>query len=97
MKISETVVKIQCKDQKISVEFLLNNYRLSIELKRRYKDYFHWKVKMHLHLMSLDISYVDCIDWGVHVLMKIATGPDANGVQKERSIPKPFCWMERER
>ena len=37
------------------------------------ETYFHWKVKMHLHLLSLDASYVRCIEKGPHVPMKLAT------------------------
>ena len=37
------------------------------------EDYFHWKVKMHLHLLSQDTSYVQCIEKGPHVPMKIVT------------------------
>jgi len=36
-------------------------------------NYFHWKVKMHLHLMSMDERYVDCIEKGPHVPMKVGT------------------------
>ena len=25
-------------------------------------NYFHWKVKMHLHLMAQDEGYIDCIE-----------------------------------
>ena len=28
------------------------------------ETYFHWKVKMHLHLLSLDATYVRCIEKG---------------------------------
>ena len=37
------------------------------------EDYFHWKVKMHQHLLSLDASDVKCIEKGPHVLMKLIT------------------------
>ena len=37
------------------------------------ETYFHWKVKMHLHLLSLDASYVRCIEKGLHVPMKLVT------------------------
>ena len=38
------------------------------------ENYFHWKVKMRLHLLAIDEGYVDCIDKGPHVPMKAATG-----------------------
>lgn len=38
------------------------------------EHYFYWKVKMHLYLLSLDASYVKCIEKRPHVLMKIVTG-----------------------
>lgn len=41
------------------------------------EDCFHWKVKMHLNLMSLETSFMDYIERGVHVLLKIATRLDA--------------------
>lgn len=47
------------------------------------EDYFHWKVKMHLHLLSLDVSYVNCIQKGTdHVPMKIVTSVNPDGTHK---------------
>ncbi|KAL8100422.1 hypothetical protein AgCh_032618 [Apium graveolens] len=40
------------------------------------------QVKMHLHLLSQDEAYVDCIERGPHVPMRAATG-------NEPSVPKP--------
>jgi len=45
-------------------------------------NYHHWKVKMHLHLLSQDEAYVDYIERGPHVPMRTATG-------NEPSVPKP--------
>ena len=53
------------------------------------EDYFHWKVKMHLHLLSQDRSYVQCIEKGPHVPMKIGTGVNVDGTMKhDKSVPK---------
>ena len=35
------------------------------------ETYFYWKVKMHLHLLSIDASYVRCIEKGPHVPLKL--------------------------
>ena len=43
------------------------------------EHYFHWKVKMRMHLLSLDTSYIDCIEKGPHVPMKISTSVRATG------------------
>ena len=43
------------------------------------EDYFHWKVKMHLHLLSRDTSYVQCIEKGPHVPMKIVISVNVDG------------------
>ncbi|KAL8100916.1 hypothetical protein AgCh_032969 [Apium graveolens] len=45
-------------------------------------NYQHWKVKMHIHMISQDEAYVDCIERGPHVPMRAATG-------NEPSVPKP--------
>ena len=42
-------------------------------------NYFHWKVRMHLHLLSIDESYVNCIQKGPHVPMKVCTSIGADG------------------
>ena len=52
-------------------------------------NYFHWKVKMHLHLMSIDESYVNCIEKGPHVPKKVCTGIGADGEDMVgKMIPK---------
>ncbi|MGI4673288.1 hypothetical protein ACR2XN_27850 [Klebsiella pneumoniae] len=54
-------------------------------------NYFHWKVKMRLHLNAIDEAYVDCIEKGPHVPMKANTAPtavNADGTAVERLIPK---------
>ena len=43
------------------------------------EHYFHWKVKMRMHLLSFDTSYINCIEKGPHVPMKISTEVRANG------------------
>ena len=53
------------------------------------ETYFHWKVKMHLHLLSLDASYVRCIEKGPHVPMKLVTGINPDGtIAADKFIPK---------
>ena len=53
------------------------------------EDYFHWKVKMHLHLLSLDVSYVKCIEKGPHVPMKLVTSINPYGtIVPDRFAPK---------
>ena len=53
------------------------------------EDYFHWKVKMHLHMLSLDVAYVKCIDKGPHVPIKLVTGinPDES-IIADKFVPK---------
>ena len=43
------------------------------------ETYFHWKVKMHMHLLSIDASYVKCINKGPHVPMKLVSGINPDG------------------
>ena len=53
------------------------------------EDYFHWKGKMHLHLLSQDTSYVQCIEKGPHVPMKIVTGVNVDGTMElDKFFPK---------
>ena len=53
------------------------------------EDYFHWKVKMHLHLLSLDASYVKCIEKGPQILMKLVTGINPDGsITCDKFVPK---------
>ena len=51
-------------------------------------NYHHWKVKMHLHLLSQDESYINCIENGPHIPHKVATAATAT-VAVGQSIPKP--------
>ncbi|KAK1351263.1 hypothetical protein POM88_054538 [Heracleum sosnowskyi] len=51
-------------------------------------NYFHWKVKMHLHLMSMDERYVDCIEKGPHVPMKFASRVGLPDDAPDVEIPK---------
>ena len=53
------------------------------------EDYFHWKVQMHLHLLSLDASYIKCIENGPHVPMKLVTSITPDGsIVADKSVPK---------
>ena len=53
------------------------------------ESYFHWKVKMHLHLLSLDASYVICIEKGPHDPMKLVTGINPDGtIAADKFVPK---------
>ena len=53
------------------------------------ETYFHWKVKMHLHLLSINASYVRCIEKGPHVPMKLVTGINLYGtIVDDKFIPK---------
>ncbi|KAK1355984.1 hypothetical protein POM88_049240 [Heracleum sosnowskyi] len=51
-------------------------------------NYFHWKVKMHLHLMSMDERYVDCIEKGPHVPMKLDSRVGLPDNAPDVEIPK---------
>ena len=53
------------------------------------ETYFHWKVKMHMHLLSLDASYVRCIDKGLHVPMKLLKGINPyRTIAADKFVPK---------
>ena len=53
------------------------------------EDYFQWKVKMHLHLLSQNTSYVQCIEKGPHVPIKIVTGVNVDGTMAlDKFVPK---------
>ena len=43
------------------------------------EDYFQYKVKMHLHLLSLDVFDVKCIEKGPHIPMKLVTRINPDG------------------
>lgn len=52
-------------------------------------DYFNQKVKMHLHLLSLDASYVHYIEKDPHILMKIVISVNLDGTQAPcKHVPK---------
>ena len=53
------------------------------------EHYFHWKVKMHMHLLSIDAGYIDCIEKGPHVPMKVNTTVGTDGNNIDQQIPKP--------
>lgn len=51
------------------------------------ENYHEFQVKMHLHLLSQDESYVDCIEKGPHVPMRASTEAErANDA--EQTTPK---------
>ena len=65
------------KDTEISIPVLVK------------EDYFHWKVKMRLHLLSQDASYVQCIEKGPHIPVKIVIGENADGTMAPyKFVPK---------
>ena len=67
----------------------MNNKDVGVKIPFLDKDnYRHWKVKMHLLLLSKDEAYVDCIEKGPHVPMRAAKG-------NEPSVPKPRAeWSD---
>ncbi|KAK1369557.1 hypothetical protein POM88_035649 [Heracleum sosnowskyi] len=58
------------------------------------ENYFQWKVNMHLHLMSMDEGYVECIDHDPHVPMKPNTSMAQGPARAPSTIPKglPKEW-----
>ena len=59
-------------------------------------NYHHWKVKMHLHLLSQDESYINCIENGPHIPHKVATAATAT-VAIGQSILKPKVeWTDED-
>ncbi|XP_063945970.1 uncharacterized protein LOC135151450 [Daucus carota subsp. sativus] len=53
------------------------------------EHYFHWKVKMWMHLLSLDPSYSNYIEKGPHVPVKINTALRLDGSEAEDvEVPK---------
>ena len=52
------------------------------------ENYFQWKVKMRLHLMSMDEGYVECIYHGPHVPMKPNTSIAQEPAGAPSTIPK---------
>ena len=60
-------------------------------------NYFHWKVRMHLHLLSIDESYVNRIEKGPHVPMKVCTSMGADGEDMVgKMVPKPIHEYSQE-
>ncbi|KAL8108911.1 hypothetical protein AgCh_025127 [Apium graveolens] len=58
-------------------------------------NYHHWKVKMHLHLLSQDERYVYCIEKGPHVPRRAAT--DVEGAVGQQRILKPQSeWADED-
>ena len=52
------------------------------------EDYFYWKIKMHLHILSLDTSYVKCIEMGPHVPMNHITDINLDGsIDADKFVP----------
>lgn len=50
---------------------------------------------MHLHLFSLDSTYVKCLELGPHVSIKIQTGISAYNIQDDGTVPKSMAeWTE---
>ncbi|KAL8099433.1 hypothetical protein AgCh_031896 [Apium graveolens] len=71
------------KEFKITTNSKMNKKDVGVKIPFLDKDnYHHWKVKMHLYLLSQDEAYVDCIERGPHVPMRAAIG-------NEPSVPKP--------
>ena len=59
-------------------------------------NYHHWKVKLHLHLLSQDEKYVDCIEKGPHVPRKAATNTE-RAVSDEQTVPKSQAeWTDED-
>ncbi|KAK1403155.1 hypothetical protein POM88_002760 [Heracleum sosnowskyi] len=56
------------------------------------ENYFHWKVKMRLHLISMDEGYVECIEHGPHVPMK----PNASIAQEPAGAPSTIPKLRSE-
>ena len=53
------------------------------------EDYFHSKVKVHLHLLSLYVSNVKYIEKGPHHPIKLVTGINPDGsIATDKFIPK---------
>ncbi|KAL8134989.1 hypothetical protein AgCh_009857 [Apium graveolens] len=73
-----TTNKMRKKDVGVKIPFLEKD------------NYDHWKVKMHLYLISQDEAYVECIEKGPHVPIRADTGNEA-------FIPKPRAeWSDPE-
>nr|XP_017250775.1 PREDICTED: uncharacterized protein LOC108221405 [Daucus carota subsp. sativus] len=65
------------RDEGVKIPFLVKEH------------YFHWKVKMMMHLLSIDSSYINCIEKGPHVPVKINTVLRLDGSEGEDiEVPK---------
>ena len=51
---------------------------------------------MHMHLLSLDASYINCIEKGPHIPIKINTTLRADGEEKDEEVPKPLSEYTEE-
>ena len=52
---------------------------------------------MHLHLLSLDASYVKCIDKDPHIPMKLVLGINSDGtIAAEKFVPKAVSEYTKE-
>ena len=60
------------------------------------EHYFHWKVKMHMHLLSLDAGYINCIEKGPHVPMNVNTTVGTYGQNIDQQVPKPLVEYNEE-
>ena len=61
------------------------------------EDYLHWKVEMHLHLLSLDASYVKCIEKGLHIPMKLFSRINLDGsIAADKFVPKSTSEFTKE-
>ena len=53
------------------------------------ETYFYWKVQMHMHLLSLDASYVRCIDKDPHIPINLIIGISLDGtIAVDKFVPK---------
>ena len=61
------------------------------------EHYFHLKVMMKIHRLSLDIGYINCIEKGPHVPVKINTVVRLDGNEFENEeVPKSvFEFIEK--
>ena len=73
------------RDEGVKIPFLVKEH------------YFHWKVKMMMHLLSLDASYINCIEKGPHVPLKINTVVRLDGSEAEDfEVPKSVSEFTKE-
>ena len=61
------------------------------------EQYYQWKVKMRMHLFSIDTSYKNCIEKGPHILVKINTSVKLDGNESEdEEVPKNISEFTEE-